>query len=115
MKHNKLVRDKIPEIIAEHGERPVTRILDDVEYKQELKKKLHEEVEEFDRSESIEELVDVLEVVYALAATQKISPEQLEAMRQEKRKERGGFDRRIFLIETLPPNEHGSTTTNPNV
>lgn len=109
MQHHKLVRDRIPEIITEHGERPATRILDDVEYKQELKKKLHEEVEEFDRSESIEELVDVLEVVYALSATQKVSTEQLEAIRQEKQKERGGFDKRIFLMETLSGQEGVNT------
>ena len=115
MRHNKLVRDRIPEIISEHGERPATRILDNVEYKQELKRKLHEEIEEFGQSDSIEELADILEVIYALAAIQKISVEQLEAIRQGKRKERGGFDRRIFLIETLSPNEPGSARTNPDV
>jgi predicted house-cleaning noncanonical NTP pyrophosphatase (MazG superfamily) len=106
MRHNKLVRDKIPEIIAEHGERPVTRILAGVEYKQELKKKLHEEFGEFDQSESIEELADILEIIHALASVDGIDHDRLEAMRQEKRKERGGFDRRIFLIETLSPEEH---------
>jgi predicted house-cleaning noncanonical NTP pyrophosphatase (MazG superfamily) len=106
MRHNKLVRDKIPEIIAEHGERPVMCILDDVGYKQELKKKLHEEFGEFDQSESIEELADILEIIHALASVDGIDHDRLEAMRQEKRKERGGFDRRIFLIGTLSPEEH---------
>lgn len=109
MRHNKLVRDRILEIIAEHGERSVTRILNDLEYKQELKQKLHEEIEEFGQSDSIEELVDILEVVYALAATQKVSPEQLEAIRQEKRKKRGGFEKRILLIETLPDQQGANT------
>ena len=109
MKHNKLVRDRIPEIISEHGEKPVTCILDDVEYKQELKKKLHEEVEEFDQSGSVEELVDILEIVYVFASVQGVDLSQLETLRQEKRRERGGFDKQIFLIETFP-NRKGENT-----
>lgn len=111
MEHNKLVRDRIPEIIAANGEEPVTRVLADVEYKQELKKKLHEEVAEFDRSGTTEELADVLEVVYALAAVENLSPTQLETLRQQKREERGGFEQRIFLIETLA-SEEGANTEN---
>jgi predicted house-cleaning noncanonical NTP pyrophosphatase (MazG superfamily) len=109
MKHNKLVRDRIPEIIAEHGERPVTRSLNDVEYRQELKRKLHEEIEEFGQSDTLEELTDILEVVYALATIKNASPEQLESMRREKRKTRGGFDKRILLIETLSDKEGTKT------
>ena len=109
MKHNKLVRDRIPEIIAKYGERPVTRILDDARYKQELKRKLHEEVNEFDQSGSAKELTDILEVVYALAASDGVNQEQLETMRRGKRKERGGFGRRIFLVETIPVEKDGKT------
>lgn len=36
--YNKLVRDKIPDIIVSNREKPITRILDDIEYKKELEK-----------------------------------------------------------------------------
>jgi predicted house-cleaning noncanonical NTP pyrophosphatase (MazG superfamily) len=105
MKHNKLVRDRIPEIIAEHGERPVTRTLDAENFRRELKKKLQEEVAEFCASESPEELADILEVVYALASASGISQGQLDELRERKLHERGGFWQRVFLVETCSSSE----------
>ena len=102
MKHNKLVRDKIPDIITGHGDEPVTQILEAEAYKLELRSKLQEEVAEFCKSGKVEELADILEVVYALAAVEEVSQLQLEEMRKRKRRERGGFDQRIFLIEICP-------------
>jgi predicted house-cleaning noncanonical NTP pyrophosphatase (MazG superfamily) len=99
MKHNKLVRDKIPDIITGHGDEPVTQILEAEAYKLELRSKLQEEVAEFCESGKVEELADILEVVYALAAAEGVSQFQLEEMRKQKRKERGGFDQRIFLTK----------------
>jgi predicted house-cleaning noncanonical NTP pyrophosphatase (MazG superfamily) len=95
---NKLVRDKIPDIIARRGDRPVTRILEADAYRRELRRKLEEEVAEFGESGQVEELVDILEVVYALAAAEGATQLELEEMRGRKRSERGGFDRRILLI-----------------
>jgi predicted house-cleaning noncanonical NTP pyrophosphatase (MazG superfamily) len=100
MRHEKLVRDNIPAIIAQHGEQPVTRILEIDEYKHELRRKLHEEVVEFCATGHVEELADVLEVVYALASLEGVSSSRLEEIRQRKQTERGGFSQRIFLIET---------------
>ena len=100
MKHNKLVRDGIPEMIKRGGEKPVIRTLDAGTYRRELKQKLHEEIREFVESGRVEELVDILEVVYALARFEGVRPFQLEEMRERKRQERGGFDRRVFLVET---------------
>ena len=102
MLHNKLVRDRIPEIITEQGAKPVTRTLGTDSYRQELLRKLQEEVSEFGRSSSTEELADILEVVYALAATEGVDRSGLEKMRRKKHRERGGFDRRVFLVETQP-------------
>jgi len=102
MKHNKLVRDKIPDIITERGDEPVTQVLDAGAYRRELWRKLQEEVGEFGESGKVEELADILEVVYALAAAKGVSKSQLEEMRERKRRERGGFERRIFLVETIP-------------
>lgn len=101
MKYNKLVRDKIPDLIVGRGGKPVTRILDADAYRWELRRKLQEEVAEFGASGEVEELADVLEVVYALAAAEGVSQFQLEEKRKRKRRERGGFDRRILLIETV--------------
>ena len=68
--YNKLVRDKIPNIIKENGEIPVVRVLDEIEYKIELERKLHEEYQEVIESsgdDRVEELADMLEVIKALA------------------------------------------------
>ena len=94
----KLVRDKIPAIMEEKGKHANIRILSDAEYSVYLERKLDEEVVEFHKDKNLEELADILEVVYALAAAHGLSPEQLQALRQQKRRERGGFDDRIFLI-----------------
>ena len=98
MLYNKLVRDKIPAIIEEHGEKPITRILEDEEYTACLEAKLDEEVREYHRDKNLEELADILEVVYALAEDQGHSPEELLAVYRSKHKKRGGFRDRVFLI-----------------
>lgn len=94
-KYNKLVRDKIPEILDKKGISYEKRIANDEEYKIELIKKLKEEVEEFMLEGSVEELADVLEVVDAI----KKLPEyvNVEELKNSKREERGGFDERIIL------------------
>ena len=98
--YHKLVRDKIPEIIKNQGGTPVTQILDNIAFEQELYKKLQEEVDEFVESGNIEELADILEVVHALAEEQGVSPSQLKEIQMNKRAERGGFEKKIFLLET---------------
>lgn len=102
MKYNKLIRDKIPDIIRRNGSEPVLQVLDNEMYKLELGKKLQEEVAEFGEAGTVEELVDLLEVVYALAAVQGINPAQLEILRFKKAQERGAFEQRLFLIEVKP-------------
>lgn len=99
MVFEKLVRDKIPEIIERDGGQAVIRVLDDEEYRACLEKKLDEEVAEYHESGELEELADVLEVVYALAQAQGHSIEKLLSVCQEKRGRRGGFTKKLFLIE----------------
>lgn len=101
MRHNKLVRDRIPELIEESGQQAVTRALGDGEYEQALLLKLREETGEYEGSREVEELADILEAVYALAATHGIGSQELERLRERKRRARGGFERRLLLIETL--------------
>lgn len=95
--YNKLVRDKIPEIITSAGKQAVTRVLRDEEYLAELDRKLTEECAEYQADKSIEEMADVLEVLYAIAAARGYSIEELEQVRAAKADKRGGFAKRIFL------------------
>ena len=95
--HNKLVRDKIPEIIEKAGKTPVTHILSEEEYMTELDKKLNEECSEYQADKSIEELADMLEVMYAIAVARGWSVSELEAVRREKAEKRCAFEKRVFL------------------
>ncbi len=97
--YNKLVRDKILEIIEANGQQATHKILDSDEYTEELVKKLFEEVEEYKEDRNTDELADILEVVYALAKLHGCTPEQLERIRLTKAQKRGGFDKKIFLEE----------------
>ena len=95
--YNKLVRDKIPEIIEEDGKTCKTRILTDEEYIASLETKLNEEVAEYQVDKNIEEMADVLEVLQAICVARGYSLEELEVMRLKKTVERGGFSEKIFL------------------
>jgi predicted house-cleaning noncanonical NTP pyrophosphatase (MazG superfamily) len=100
MRHNKLVRDRIPKIIEQNNSKTVTHIADDEEYYEKLKEKLREETEEFLREDNKEELADILEVLYTIISHKKIDKEEIEELRQKKNKERGSFTKKIILDET---------------
>lgn len=101
--YNKLVRDHIPEIIKKSNQKFTTRLLAEDEYLLEIDKKMHEELVEYEAAttneDAIEELADLLELILAAAAVYDTSFEELEKVREDKAKKRGGFDERIFLIE----------------
>ena len=99
IKYNKLVRDRIPEIIEVDGKRCVTEILDDGKYLEMIDAKLDEELVEYYKDQSVEELADLVEVVYAAAKARGYTIEQLEEVRVKKAEKRGGFDRKILLVE----------------
>lgn len=105
-RYNKLVRDKIPDIIRTHNQEPMVVTLDRDDYVTALVKKLVEEVLEYQHDKTIEELADILEVVYALARTHGISSDELETVRKAKAEEKGGFEKRIFLKHVLIPQTH---------
>ena len=98
--YNKLVRDKIPEGINKiEGRKSTYRILDNEEYLQELDKKLFEEAHEFIEKHSIEELGDLMEVIYAIMEAENITIEQVEEKRKIKKDEKGGFKNKVYLID----------------
>ena len=99
VQYNKLVRDRIPEIIRNNGQICNTRILSDVEYISALDEKLREEINEYQESRSIEELADIFEVLCALAAYGGFSKEELITAQEQKRADRGGFEGKIFLLD----------------
>ena len=101
--YNKLVRDRIPEIIQRNGQNCRTRILTDEEYIAALDAKLLEECAEYKDSRSIEELADIFEVLCAMAACHGFSKEELISAQEKKHAERGGFENRIFLIDVREP------------
>ncbi|QNF29959.1 nucleoside triphosphate pyrophosphohydrolase [Metabacillus elymi] len=101
--YNKLVRDKIPEIIEKTGKKYMTKILSNEEYIKELQTKGFEELTEYveakDKESSLEELADVLEIIHALAEYHGSSINQIEEIRKKKAVERGGFKEKIYLVE----------------
>ena len=99
--YNKLVRDKIPEIIEKSGNRCVIDILNDNEYLKKLDEKINEELLEFRDGYSLEELCDLLEVLYAMAKVKGYSLEDIKKTRLKKNEERGAFDKKILLKEVI--------------
>ena len=96
--YNKLVRDKIPEIIFENDHKNCkTRTLDDAEYLKELNTKLQEELKEYLESGDVEELADLEEVLRAVLNAKHVTLNDFESIRQTKADKRGAFDKRIFL------------------
>ena len=99
--YNKLVRDLIPDIIEGSGNECRTRILSDEEYLKMLDAKLDEELAEYHEDQNIEELADLLELIRAAAFARGYTLEELETVRAEKAKKRGGFEKKIFLIDVI--------------
>ena len=99
--YNKLVRDKIPEIIKEKGDLAETRELSDPEYLKELNKKLKEEVVEYLKDNNVEELADIVEVIYGILNAKNVSLDEFEKIRKDKVDKRGAFSKKIFLEKVI--------------
>jgi len=98
MKYNKLVRDRIPEIIKSRGAEPITHIAEE-EFWEKLKEKLQEETSEFLEENNEKELVDILEVIDEICDFKKFDKEKLKKIQEKKAEERGKFKQRIILDE----------------
>ncbi len=99
--YNKLVRDKIPEIIAADGKNCQIEILSDEDYLKMVDAKLDEELAEYHKDQNVEELADLLEVIYAAAQARGCSLEELEQIRLEKTDKRGAFQKKLLLKEVV--------------
>ncbi len=99
--YNKLIRDKIPEVIKKRGGKYKTKVLTRKEFEKELKKKLAEESKEVlsaPKKELMNELSDVLEIIKSIASYYKINFKEIEKNQIKKRRERGGFKKKLFLL-----------------
>ena len=103
--YNKLVRDKIPEIIESNGETPIFRTLNNEEYREQLEKKLYEEYNEVlmakDSKNRIEELADMLEIISCLSKLENKTLDDVIEVAKQKNIKRGSFEKRIYLEEVL--------------
>ncbi|WP_429860417.1 phosphoribosyl-ATP pyrophosphohydrolase [Brevibacillus reuszeri] len=100
--YNKLVRDKIPQIIEDKGKHCEVKVLNHNEYLDTLRVKLQEELDEYktaSEEEDVAELADLVEVVYTILKHKGVSIEQFERVRLKKREERGGFDEKLLLVK----------------
>ena len=104
IKYNKLIRDRILEIIKEAGEKPFSRVLNKKEYLKEIKKKISEEAEELIKAKSkkevINEIVDIQELIDVIISELRLTKSQIKKQQKIKNKKRGGFKKGLFLIKT---------------
>ncbi len=104
--YNKLVRDRIPEIIKKNGDKCKVRKLNQKEFKIEALKKVVEEANEIlgakdSKDEMIKELADLQEIIETVMDSHRISKREVTKEKTSRKKQRGGFTKKIFLIETL--------------
>lgn len=103
--YDKLVRDRIPEIIRTDGNSCKVRTLEDAEYLRRLEEKLSEELSEYLESGQLEELADLLEVMMALVKAKGYAWQELEQIRMDKLAERGGFEQKLLLRSVTRENK----------
>lgn len=99
IKYNKLIRDKIPEIIEKSGKKAIYEKVEGDQLLELLNKKLYEELEEYSESGEIEELADLVEVVQAILEYKEITIDEFNKMKEEKNILRGGFKEGLLLLE----------------
>lgn len=98
--YNKAIRDKIPEIIKESEKNCNVKKLDNSEFLIQLEKKLAEELAEYQTSKNVEELADILEVIYRISELKGVVSDELDEIRQKKAEQRGKFDDNLFLVDS---------------
>lgn len=99
--YNKLVRDKILEVIEKTGKKAEFHIANEEEYKDLLIKKLSEEVIEFTETPCAEEIADILEVIDSLIKLLGYTKDEILKIKEEKKESRGGFQKAIILEKVI--------------
>lgn len=100
MQYNKLVRDKIPEVLNGKNIPNKFHIADEIEYEEKLFHKLLEEASDLVTERNISELGDVYEVLDAIKTLKGISDEEIATAREIKNRDKGKFEKRIILEES---------------
>ncbi|MBI2268569.1 MAG: nucleoside triphosphate pyrophosphohydrolase [Candidatus Blackburnbacteria bacterium] len=99
--YNKLIRDRIPEIIKKNNAVPKVSELNDDQFKIALKEKLVEEAKELLEAKTDEEILnelsDVLQLLESIALNNNTTIVEVEKQKEKKKIERGGFERKLFL------------------
>lgn len=98
--YDKLVRDRIPEIIESSGNKCEIEVVSDEIALEYLYKKLNEEVSELLEDKNLDEIADVMEVLFAIGSKYGYSEEDVLNRRNEKRDSRGGFENNLILKKT---------------
>lgn len=93
----RLVRDRLPERLRERGDSPVTHTVEGKRRRELLLERAHAALIAYEERDQVEDLADVLEVVYELAASEGVDPEALEAARAERAERSGGFEEGVVL------------------
>ena len=101
IQYNKLVRDRIPEIIEASGKKPIYDFLENDRYLEFLNKKLIEELNEYLQSGAVEELADMGEVMHAILEYKGVDIQEFQRIRTEKKEKSGGFSKKILLKEVV--------------
>lgn len=99
--YNKLVRDKIPQIVKQDNKVPITHVITEQEVKPLLLHKIIEELEEFKATPNEEELADILEVIDGIANAFNLDMEKVLTVKADKFEKRGGFNERIILEKVI--------------
>ena len=98
--YDKLVRDMIPEIIEASGSKCEIETVSDEVALEYLYKKLGEEVSELLKDRNLDEIADVMEVLFAIGKKYGYSDDEVLGRRSEKKNTRGGFEDNLVLKKT---------------
>lgn len=102
----KVVRDRVPEIIRSSGSEYFVNKFSDFTFLQELENKLIEVLKEYLESKELEELADLMEIIFRIAELRGFSKDELEALRLKKKEEKGGFEKNLVLL--MPSEERNA-------
>lgn len=99
IKYNKIIRDKIPDIIEKSGKKAIVEKVRGNQLLKLLNKKLYEELDEYNESGEIEELADLVEVVQAILEHKEITMDEFNEIKEKKNMEKGGFKEGLLLLK----------------